>query len=116
MHQEEIELQVLRSIGKVTSQRTIADEIGYSVGKVNYVLKKLIEKGLVKADRFVNSDNKIQYKYLLTPSGIKEKITLTDKFIEIKKEEYDKLQQQKKEYEEMYDMSNLNNCPLTNDK
>ncbi len=108
MHQEEIELQVLRSIGKVTSQRTIADEIGYSVGKVNYVLKKLIEKGLVKADRFVNSDSKIQYKYLLTPSGIKEKITLTDKFIEIKKEEYDNLQKQKKEYKEMYDLSNLN--------
>ena len=106
MHQEEIELQVLRSLGKVTSQRTIGKELGYSAGKVNYVLKKLVEKGLVKVYRFVNSDNKIQYKYLLTPSGIKEKITLTDKFIEIKKEEYDKLQQQKKEYEEMYDMSN----------
>lgn len=116
MHQEEIELQVLRSLGKVTSQRTIGKELGYSAGKVNYVLKKLVEKSLVKVDRFVNSDNKIQYKYLLTPSGIKEKITLTDKFIEIKKEEYDKLQQQKKEYEEMYDMSNLNKCPLTNDK
>ena len=88
MHQEEIELQVLRSIGKVTSQRTIAD-------------------------RFVNSDNKIQYKYLLTPSGIKEKITLTDKFIEIKKEEYDKLQNQKKEYEEMYDLSNLKKAHCT---
>ena len=111
MHQEEIELEILKSLGKVTSQRTIADKIGYSAGKVNYVLKKLIEKGLIKADRFVNSDNKIQYKYLLTPSGIKEKITLTDKFIEIKKEEYDKLQQQKKEYEEMYDLSNLNKCP-----
>ena len=49
MHQEEIELQVLRSIGKVTSQRTIADEIGYSVGKVNYVLKKLIEKRACKS-------------------------------------------------------------------
>ncbi len=107
MHQEEIELEVLRSLGKVTSQRTIADEIGYSVGKVNYVLKKLIEKGLVKADRFANSDNKIKYKYLLTPTGIKEKIALTDKFIEIKKEEYDKLQKQMKEYEEMYDLSNL---------
>ena len=72
-----------------------------------------MEKGLVKVDRFVNSDSKIQYKYLLTPSGIKEKITLTDKFIEIKKEEYDKLQQQKKEYEEMYDMSNLKKAHCT---
>lgn len=111
LHQEEIELEVLRSIGKVTSQRTIGDEIGYSAGKVNYVLKKLVEKGLVKVDRFVNSKSKVQYKYLLTPEGIKEKITLTDKFIEIKKEEYDRLQKQKKEYEKLYDISNLNKCP-----
>jgi len=111
LHQEEIELEVLRSLGKVTNQRTIADEIGYSAGKVNYVLKKLVEKGLVKVDRFVNSKSKIQYKYLLTPEGIREKISLTDKFIEIKKEEYDNLQKQKKEYEEMYDLSNLNKCP-----
>lgn len=89
------------------------EEIGYSAGKVNYVLKKLVEKGLVKVDRFVNSKSKIQYKYLLTPEGIKEKIALTDKFIEIKKEEYDKLQQQKKEYEEMYDMSNLKKAHCT---
>lgn len=69
MHQEEIELEILKSLGKVTSQRTIADEIGYSAGKVNYVLKKLVEKGLVKVDRFVNSKSKVQYKYLLTPEG-----------------------------------------------
>ena len=113
MTQEEIELEVLRSLGKVTSQRTIGEEIGYSAGKVNYVLKKLVEKGLVKIDRFVNSKSKIQYKYLLTPEGIKEKIALTDKFIEIKKEEYDKLQNQKKEYEEMYDLSNLKKAHCT---
>ena len=92
MHQEEIELEILKSLGKVTSQRTIADEIGYSAGKVNYVLKKLVEKGLVKVDRFVNSKSKVQYKYLLTPEGIKEKIAIAEKFIQIKKEEYDKLQ------------------------
>ncbi|WP_417334636.1 MarR family EPS-associated transcriptional regulator [Halarcobacter sp.] len=108
MHQEEIELEVLRSIGKVTSQRTIADKIGYSVGKVNYVLKKLVEKGFVKADRFVNSDNKIQYKYLLTTDGIKQKVLITEKFIKIKKEEYDRLQKEMKNYENMYDLSNLN--------
>jgi len=108
LHQEEIELEVLRSIGKVTSQRTIADKIGYSVGKVNYVLKKLVEKGFVKADRFVNSDNKIQYKYLLTTDGIKQKVLITEKFIKIKKEEYDRLQKEMKNYENMYDLSNLN--------
>ena len=106
MTQEEIELEVLRSLGKVTSQRTIADEIGYSAGKVNYVLKKLVEKGLVKVDRFVNSKSKVQYKYLLTPEGIKEKIAITEKFIQIKKEEYDKLQQDLDNYKEQYN-SNL---------
>ena len=55
MNQEEIELKILRSVDKVTSQRTIADEIGYSLGKVNYVLKNLIDKGLIKTQRFVNS-------------------------------------------------------------
>ena len=58
MNQEEIELKILRSVDKVTSQRTIADEIGYSLGKVNYVLKNLIDKGLIKTQRFVNSENK----------------------------------------------------------
>lgn len=107
MHQEEIELEILKSLGKVTIQRTIADEIGYSAGKVNYVLKKLVEKGLVKVDRFVNSKSKVQYKYLLTPEGIKEKIAITEKFIQIKKEEYDKLQQDLDNYKEQY---NSNIC------
>ncbi|MBD3795826.1 MAG: MarR family EPS-associated transcriptional regulator [Epsilonproteobacteria bacterium] len=102
MHSEEIELEILRSLGKVTNQRLIAQNIGYSVGKVNYVLNKLIEKGLVKVEKFVHSKNKIQYKYLLTTQGIKEKIAITEKFIQIKKEEYDRLQQEMAEYEEVY--------------
>lgn len=106
MTQEEIELEVLRTLGKVTNQRTIGEEIGYSAGKVNYVLKKLVEKGLVKVDRFVNSKSKVQYKYLLTPEGIKEKIAIIEKFIQIKKEEYDKLQQDLDNYKEQYN-SNL---------
>ena len=106
MTQEEIELEVLRTLGKVTNQRTIGEEIGYSAGKVNYVLKKLVEKGLVKVDRFVNSKSKVQYKYLLTPERIKEKIGITEKFIHIKKEEYDNLQQDLDNYKEQYN-SNL---------
>jgi EPS-associated MarR family transcriptional regulator len=102
LHQEEIELKILKSLGKVTSQKNIAEEIGYSAGKVNYVLKKLVEKGLVKVDRFVNSKSKVQYKYLLTSEGIKEKITITEKFIQIKKAEYDKLQEDLKSYKEQY--------------
>ena len=65
-----------------------------------------MEKGLVKVDRFINSKSKVQYKYLLTPEGIKEKIAITEKFIQIKKEEYDKLQQDLDNYKEQYN-SNL---------
>ncbi|QOP45851.1 MarR family EPS-associated transcriptional regulator [Sulfurimonas paralvinellae] len=92
MEYSEVDLLVLRSIDKITTQQTIAQEIGFSVGKVNFVLKALIAKGLVKAENFANNQNKKQYKYLLTEKGIKEKINLTEKFIEQKKKEYDMLQ------------------------
>ena len=97
MRSQELELQVLRYAEKADSQRSMADSIGYSVGKVNYVLKALMSKGLIKAERFINSKNKVQYKYLLTEQGIKEKIVLTEKYIEIKKREYDELQRELKD-------------------
>jgi EPS-associated MarR family transcriptional regulator len=98
----ETEFEILRRTGRVTSQRAIADDIGYSVGKVNYVLKKLATKGLVKIERFINSNKKAQYRYLLTEKGIKERIALTQKFIQVKKEEYDKLQKEMQEYKKKY--------------
>ena len=85
-------LAVLRLAGGHTTQRDIASSIGYSVGKVNFILKALIEKGLIKIENFSNSENKKNYKYLLTEQGIKEKIALTEKFIERKKREYEELQ------------------------
>lgn len=90
-NQDELTLNILKHTGKVMNQKTLAQDVGYSVGKVNFVLKGLIEKGLVKAERFINSDNKLQYKYLLTPKGIEEKIGLTERFIQRKKEEYEML-------------------------
>ena len=92
MKHEESELAVLRSIDTTKNQKTIAGEIGYSIGKVNYVLKGLIEKGFIKAERFINSDKKAQYKYLLTEKGFKEKVALTESYIIRKKKEYDDLQ------------------------
>jgi len=85
-------LAVLRIAGGHTTQRDIASSIGYSVGKVNFILKALIEKGFIKIENFSNSKNKKNYKYLLTEQGIKEKIALTEKFIERKKREYKELQ------------------------
>ena len=92
MEYSEIDLLVLKNVGGVTTQQSIASSIGYSVGKVNFVLKALVEKGLVKAEKFATAENKNKYKYLLTEKGLKEKITLTERFIEKKKKEYDQLQ------------------------
>lgn len=92
MNNEELELSILRSLGKVTTQKNIADELGYSVGKINYILKALALKGLLKVENFYNNENKRLYSYLLTPKGLEEKIALTTKFIERKKAEYEMLQ------------------------
>lgn len=91
MHKEELTLTVLRNITELKSQKSLADELGLSVGKVNYVLKALIDKGHIKAENFFANKNKNQYKYLLTQKGIQEKIALTEKFIGRKKKEYDEL-------------------------
>lgn len=92
MANEEAVLKILRLTDKVVTQKSIAQEIGYSVGKVNYILKALVDKGLIKVENFANSTQKKNYKYLLTKQGIEEKIKLTEKFIERKKREYEELQ------------------------
>lgn len=73
------------------SQREVARELGVSIGKVNYCLKALIQKGWIKAINFKNSNNKIAYRYLLTPRGIEEKAGVTVRFLQRKIEEYDAL-------------------------
>jgi EPS-associated MarR family transcriptional regulator len=88
---DELTLSVLRNIEALKTQRTLAEELGLSVGKVNYVLKALVEKGLIKAESFFANKNKNQYKYLLTEKGFNEKLQLTQKFIQRKKAEYDEL-------------------------
>lgn len=90
MQNEALILSVLRNIDSLKTQKPLANELGLSVGKVNYILKALIEKGLIKVENFFS--NKNQYKYLLTEHGIKEKITLTEKFVQKKKKEYDELE------------------------
>ena len=85
-------LLILRNIKEDVSQPSIAKEVGFSVGKVNFILQALVQKGLVKSERFIASNNKMKYSYLLTDDGVKEKMTLTRKFIERKKAEYETLQ------------------------
>jgi EPS-associated MarR family transcriptional regulator len=73
------------------SQRRIADELGLSLGRVNYCLQALIEKGLVKVNNFRNSSNKRAYLYLLTPRGVEEKAVVTARFLKYKLDEYESL-------------------------
>ena len=74
-----------------TSQRELAKELGFSLGKLNYCLKSLKEKGLVKINNFKKNPNKIDYAYILTPKGMVAKTRLTLNFMKRKMKEYDEL-------------------------
>ncbi|MBN2825889.1 MAG: MarR family EPS-associated transcriptional regulator [Campylobacterales bacterium] len=84
-------LAILRKVEEHESQKSISNELNWSIGKVNYIIKALIEKGLIKIENFSNQKDKRGYRYLLTKRGIEEKISLTERFIERKKHEYDEL-------------------------
>jgi len=73
------------------TQRELAQRLGVSVGGLNYCLKALMEKGLVKMQNFQQSKNKFGYVYVLTPRGVAERATLTSKFLHRKMEEYEAL-------------------------
>ena len=76
------------------SQRDIARELGVSLGRVNFCLQALVEKGLVKANNFRNSTTKQTYLYLLTPKGLQEKAKVTVRFLRVKLDEYETLKQE----------------------
>jgi EPS-associated MarR family transcriptional regulator len=71
------------------SQRELAKEMGISVGKTNYCLKALMDKGWLKARNFKNSNNKIAYAYVFTPKGLREKAKITARFLKRKVREYE---------------------------
>ena len=93
---EETHYHVLQLIEKNPSipQRQLASELGVSVGKANYCLKALIDKGWVKANNFKNSNNKLAYIYKLTPSGIEQKARITVNFLKRKMSDYESLKQE----------------------
>ena len=76
------------------SQRELAREIGLSLGKTNFCIRALIEKGFIKANNFRNSQNKVAYAYLLTPRGIEEKVQATAFFLRRKVAEYAELEKE----------------------
>ena len=93
MDENQDNLNILRVIGNKpnASQRKLAKELGFSLGKLNYCLKALKEKGLIKIENFKKNPNKLNYIYVLTPIGLKEKSRLTINFMKKKMEEYDQL-------------------------
>ena len=96
--QNEDHFEVLRTIQKKpeSSQRALAKDLGFSLGKLNYCLKALQGKGLVKIKNFSKNPNKINYIYVLTPKGISEKTRLTMNFMKRKMKEYDELKSELK--------------------
>ncbi len=97
---KEIYLEILRKIQKKPelSQRQLAKELGFSLGKLNYCLKELKKKGHIKIKSFKKNPKKMNYLYILTPKGISEKTKLTINFMKRKMDEYDQL---KKEIDEL---------------
>jgi EPS-associated MarR family transcriptional regulator len=83
-------MHIIEKDSKV-SQRVISQNSGFSIGKVNYCVKALIDIGFIKINNFNNSNNKVNYAYILTQKGIQEKKAITKQFIIKKKQEYDKL-------------------------
>ena len=96
MDKDELRLKILRLIesNPSISQRQIADELGISLGGVNYCLRALAEVGWIKVGNFAKSGHKLGYLYLLTPRGIREKTKITVSFLAKKRHEYEALRQE----------------------
>jgi len=76
------------------SQRELSSQLGFSLGKANYCLQALVEKGWIKAKNFKNSKNKMAYAYMLTPNDLDQKARITARFLETKIVEYNMLKQE----------------------
>jgi Transcriptional regulators len=90
MLNDEVRYKLLKllEVNPELSQRGVARELGISLGKVNFCLRALVQRGLIKAANFRNSENKVAYMYLLTPRGIEEKARVTTRFLQQKTLEY----------------------------
>ena len=90
------EFNLMRKLKKNpnSTQRELADDLGFSLGKLNYCLRGLVDKGLVKLNNFKNNKNKLNYVYLLTPKGFSHKVAQTINFMNLKFREYDELKKE----------------------
>lgn len=96
MARDDVDLELLRELAlqPSASQRSLAQRLGISVGKLNYCLRALVQRGWVKANNFRRSDNKLAYAYYLTPQGLSAKMKLTSSFLQRKEAEFELLQTQ----------------------
>ncbi len=96
MPSDDVQLRVLRLLqdDPHLTQRELAEALGVSLGKANYCLKALLAKGQVKMQNFSRSNNKLGYAYLLTPSGVTAKATLTAQYLKLKLAEYEALKRE----------------------
>ena len=96
MLSEDLRYKLLKLLAEESqiSQRDLALRLGISVGKANYCLSALVDKGLVKINNFRRANNKLAYAYLLTPGGIEEKARVTVSFLQRKIREYAELQEE----------------------
>jgi EPS-associated MarR family transcriptional regulator len=99
--QEEAHLKVMRLLSDEPelSQRELAERLGISVGKTNFLLKGLIEKGLIKVHNFRNSQNRLGYLYQLTPSGLEHKAQITLRYLKRRMAEYEALEKELQQLE-----------------
>jgi len=96
MNDNQDHFEILRKIKTKpeSTQRELAEALGFSLGKLNYCLKSLRSKGLIKIENFKKNPNKINYVYVLTPKGIAEKTKLTINFMKRKMKEYEELKKE----------------------
>ncbi len=113
VEKEELGYKVLKILEEEPeiSQRKLSKRLNISLGMINYLIKELTKKGLVKVENFKKNKNKLSYRYLLTPKGVEEKLKLTYYFLKRKMEEYERLQREiedlKKELKDKEDHENV---------
>ena len=96
MHKSDAEYLILKKFqdNPYLTQRELSKELGVSLGKTNYIINALIDKGWLKLKNFKRSDDKLGYSYLLTTQGITEKTLLAQKFLKRKSDEYNRLKEE----------------------
>ena len=109
--QEDTYFRVLRILEEKpdVTQREIAQQLGISTSGLNYALNALIDKGWVKVHNFSESNNKLGYAYILTPSGISEKVSLTSRFLQRKLQEYEEMKAEIDSLRSELDCQGVNN-------